>query len=282
LGSLTAFYGGVVAIGQNDIKRILAYSTISHCGFLMVLYSSGLTEYVILYLWTHGFFKSSVFLCVGDIIRFSNNNQNIRKMGGYAKFLPFTLFCIVISLLNLAGLPLFFGYLIKHSIIFSTSTLIGFFFGSFCIMACLTGCIYCFKIFYYVFYGFSRGSKNIYLNNESIYYSSIFANNSTIGGNAAITFLLLNATIILLYLSSMASMALPVRGINEVLYGPGYYKYVLYAVDSVLLNFWVVDVLIAICYVIVIYLPWQKTQARHNHLNELYTSVVFIFLVYFF
>ena len=71
--SITAALGGIGACFQSDAKRILAYSTISHCGFLMVCYSTYITEYTILYLYIHGFFKAAVFLCVGNIIRFSRN-----------------------------------------------------------------------------------------------------------------------------------------------------------------------------------------------------------------
>jgi NADH:ubiquinone oxidoreductase subunit 5 (subunit L)/multisubunit Na+/H+ antiporter MnhA subunit len=83
IGSLTACYGGCVAAVQIDIKRILAYSTISHCGFLMVLGGLLYTEYTLMYLYVHGVFKALVFLTAGNVIRFSKNNQDIRKMGLY-------------------------------------------------------------------------------------------------------------------------------------------------------------------------------------------------------
>ena len=70
VGSLTALYGGACAAFQTDLKKILAYSTISHCGFLVVLCYCKIVEYTILYLYVHGFFKAAVFMCVGNIIRF--------------------------------------------------------------------------------------------------------------------------------------------------------------------------------------------------------------------
>jgi len=82
VGSFTAFFGGLCAMYQTDIKRILAYSTISHCGFLMVSCGLFVPEYTILYLYIHGFFKAAVFLCAGNIIRLSRNNQDCRRMGG--------------------------------------------------------------------------------------------------------------------------------------------------------------------------------------------------------
>jgi len=81
IGSLTAAYGGVSAANQPDIKRILAYSTISHCGFLMVLCFTQINEFTILYLYVHGFFKACTFMCVGNVIRISKNYQDFRRMG---------------------------------------------------------------------------------------------------------------------------------------------------------------------------------------------------------
>ena len=81
IGSFTAAYGGVCAAFQSDIKKVLAYSTISHCGFLMVLCFTQINEFVILYLYVHGFFKAGVFMCVGNVIRISRNYQDFRRMG---------------------------------------------------------------------------------------------------------------------------------------------------------------------------------------------------------
>lgn len=77
----TAFFGGFAAFYQNDLKRILAYSTISHCGLLMFLTTLGSFEFTLLYLYVHGFFKAIAFLCVGNIIRFNKNYQDVRRMG---------------------------------------------------------------------------------------------------------------------------------------------------------------------------------------------------------
>ena len=119
IGSLTAAYGGICAIAQSDIKKTLAYSTISHCGFLMVLCSTQLNEFTILYLYVHGFFKAGVFMCVGNILRISCGYQDTRRMGSLFKYLPFDYFCATIGLLNLAGLPFTFGFFIKHLLLLS-------------------------------------------------------------------------------------------------------------------------------------------------------------------
>jgi len=81
IGAITAFYGGLVSAFQSDTKKTLAYSTISHCGFLMVSYSTGVLEYVILYLYVHGFFKEATFLCMGKVNRFNRNIQDFKRMG---------------------------------------------------------------------------------------------------------------------------------------------------------------------------------------------------------
>ena len=82
VGSVTAFVGGFSALFQTDLKRVLAYSTISHCGFLFVLASIGALEHTLFYLYVHGFFKASSFLCVGSILRYSHGYQDIRRLGG--------------------------------------------------------------------------------------------------------------------------------------------------------------------------------------------------------
>lgn len=119
IGALTSFYGGLSAAFQSDIKRILAYSTISHCGFLMVSFSSYLFDFTLLYLYIHGFFKAGVFLCVGNVIRFSKNYQDFKRMGGYNIFLPFECYLSCIGLLNLGGLPFSLGFYMKHLLLTS-------------------------------------------------------------------------------------------------------------------------------------------------------------------
>lgn len=83
MGALTAAYGGLVAAYQTDAKRLLAYSTISHCGFLMLLCTLGSPSHVIVYLYIHGFFKATSFLCVGNVIRFAKNYQDLGRMGNF-------------------------------------------------------------------------------------------------------------------------------------------------------------------------------------------------------
>ena len=81
VGAFTAMYGGLVAYYQTDLKRILAYSTISHCGFLIFMTTLGAVEFTLAYLYVHGFFKAIAFLCAGNLIRFCKNYQDLRRMG---------------------------------------------------------------------------------------------------------------------------------------------------------------------------------------------------------
>ena len=80
---------------QSDTKKILAYSTISHCGFLMVLVSFNIIEFTLLYLYIHGFFKAAVFMCVGNVLRITRGYQDNRRMGGLLRYLPFEYFCAI-------------------------------------------------------------------------------------------------------------------------------------------------------------------------------------------
>jgi NADH:ubiquinone oxidoreductase subunit 5 (subunit L)/multisubunit Na+/H+ antiporter MnhA subunit len=161
VGATTAFYGGLCAMFQTDVKRILAYSTISHCGFLMVLCSFRTTEYTILYLYVHGFFKAAVFMCIGNVIRFSRNYQDFRRMGGYCKYLPFECFVSTVCLFNLAGLPFSCGFFIKHLLFTSLSNSIFLYYIilTLCILASLAGLFYSYRIIFYVFFDFKKGKK---------------------------------------------------------------------------------------------------------------------------
>ncbi len=201
IGSATAAYGGIVGAYQSDIKRILAYSTISHCGFLMLLTSFFLNEYVILYLYIHGFFKATVFMCVGNVLRISKNYQDFKRMGSFFKYLPFETYIIFICLFNLSGIPFTLGFYIKHLIFLSLNSyfyLYNFIFFNIFIGA-ISGLFYSYRIFYYVFFDFKKGKKHVYNNlNKKEFFSSQFSNTSLLS-NISIILLLLFSYIISFY-----------------------------------------------------------------------------------
>lgn len=200
VGSFTAFLGGFCAFFQTDLKRILAYSTISHCGFLFFLTCFNSTEFTLIYLYIHGFFKASAFLCVGNIIRFSKNFQDIRRMGFFWKFLPFEIFMLSFCLLSLSGLPFFFGFLIKHFLFLSFDFFFQSFFSfGFIFLAAFCGIFYSFRLFYFIFFDFKKARSSAYYNYVSEVTSSDKYSNSAPGGMFSIFFLVYSAVAVSIF-----------------------------------------------------------------------------------
>ena len=202
VGSLTAAYGGVCAAAQSDIKKTLAYSTISHCGFLMVLCSTEMNEFTILYLYVHGFFKAGVFMCVGNVLRITKGYQDTRRMGGLLKYLPFEYFCATIGLLNLAGLPFTLGFFIKHILLVSLNNNI--FLYYFVIVNSLIGAVsglfYSYKLITYTFCDFKKANKSVYTPLLSVNNNSILYTNSSLMATISIFLLFLSAYITIYFL----------------------------------------------------------------------------------
>jgi NADH-quinone oxidoreductase subunit L len=118
IGAITCFAAGLMAIQQDDIKRILAYSTISQLGYMVVGIGVGATADVAMFhLFTHAFFKCLLFLCAGSIIIALHHEQDIWKMGGLLKRMPVTSLCMIIGGLALAGVPFLSGSFSKDNII---------------------------------------------------------------------------------------------------------------------------------------------------------------------
>lgn len=212
LGLLTACYGGLVAYFQFDLKRVLAYSTISHCGFLLALASFGAIDYTLLYLAVHGFFKALAFLCVGNILRFAAGYQDLRRMGQFWKYLPFECFVLILILFNLSGLPFFFGFYIKHLVV-AYAFIPGWFLlilSPLASIAAVTGLLYTFKIFYYVFFDFKKARYSIYLDSSLDEADRRYATNATLGVIYSISLLVITSYCILLILFyQKLSYALP-------------------------------------------------------------------------
>lgn len=117
IGSVTAFFLGIVALVQNDIKRIIAYSTISQLGYMTAALGASLYSLAIFHLITHAFFKALLFLCAGSIIIKCHHEQDIRKIGGLRKFMPITYMAFLYASLSLIGFPLTSGFYSKETII---------------------------------------------------------------------------------------------------------------------------------------------------------------------
>ncbi len=159
IGSITAFFMGFIAIVSHDIKRIIAYSTLSQLGYMMTAAASSAYGIAIFHLMTHAFFKALLFLGAGSVIVAMHHEQDIRKMGGLRRYLPITYVCMVIGTLAIIGFPLFSGYYSKDLIIeaVKASTLPAAPFAYFCV---LTGvfitALYSFRLLFLVFHGTSR------------------------------------------------------------------------------------------------------------------------------
>lgn len=117
IGAFTAFIGAYSAIYQNDIKKVLAYSTISQLGLMVVGIGTGATNAALFHLSTHAFFKAGLFLSAGVIIHYMHHEQDIRKLGNLRKQLPIVFITFGVCGASLAGLPFFSGFLSKDAIL---------------------------------------------------------------------------------------------------------------------------------------------------------------------
>ena len=117
IGAITAFFMALIAIVQYDIKRVVAYSTLSQLGFMTMALGAGAYSAGIFHLMTHAFFKAVLFLGAGSVIIALHHEQDMRKMGGLRKYMPITYFTMLIGALANAGFPPFAGFFSKDSII---------------------------------------------------------------------------------------------------------------------------------------------------------------------
>lgn len=163
IGSLTAFFMGLVGIVQNDIKRVVAYSTLSQLGYMTVALGVSAYSAAIFHLMTHAFFKALLFLAAGSVIIALHHEQDIRKMGGLKKYMPITYWTSLIGSLALIGFPGLSGFFSKDIIIEAVhaSSIPG---ASIAYWAVLLGvfitAFYSFRMFFLVFHGETRMDKH--------------------------------------------------------------------------------------------------------------------------
>src|SRR5262249_9000868 len=117
IGAITALLGAVIAVGQSDIKRVLAFSTVSQLGYMMLAIGVGAWPAAIFHLLTHAFFKALLFLGAGSVIHAAHHEQHIRQLGGLRRAMPVTFATFAIGMMALAGVPLFSGFWSKEAIL---------------------------------------------------------------------------------------------------------------------------------------------------------------------
>ncbi len=282
IGSLTAAYGGVCAAAQSDIKKTLAYSTISHCGFLMVLCSTEMNEFTILYLYVHGFFKAGVFMCVGNVLRITRGYQDTRRMGGLLKYLPFEYYCATIGLLNLAGLPFTFGFFIKHILLVSLDTHLYLYlfviFNS--LVGAFSGLFYSYRIINYTFGDFKKGNKVLYLNLSRINYNSKFYTNSSLAATLSIFFLFIFSYIItyFMFFYLLSGNFLFSDYMNTTLLS-NYYS-TTNSFVGYLLNFSYINITVMFIFFFLIFSKFRKIPRQHALFNMIFQ--IFILLLFLF
>jgi NADH-quinone oxidoreductase subunit L len=163
VGSITALFMGFLGIVQNDIKRVVAYSTLSQLGYMTVALGASAYSVAVFHLMTHAFFKALLFLGAGSVIMGLHHNQDIRWMGGVRKYMPITWITSLLGSLALIGMPLFSGFYSKDSIIeaVAASHLPAAGWAYFAVLAgVFITAFYSFRMYFLVFHGKERYAQN--------------------------------------------------------------------------------------------------------------------------
>ncbi|MFM7533998.1 MAG: NADH-quinone oxidoreductase subunit L [Rubrivivax sp.] len=159
IGAITALFMGFLGIIQNDIKRVVAYSTLSQLGYMTVALGASAYSVAVFHLMTHAFFKALLFLAAGSVIIGMHHDQDIRNMGGLRRHMPLTWLTALLGSLALIGTPLFAGFYSKDSIILAVeaSRLPGAGFATFAVIAgVFVTAFYSFRMYFLVFHGEER------------------------------------------------------------------------------------------------------------------------------
>ncbi len=162
IGSITALFMGFLGIIQNDIKRVVAYSTLSQLGYMTVALGSSAYSVAVFHLMTHAFFKALLFLGAGSVIIGMHHDQDIRNMGGLRKYMPITWITSLLGSLALIGTPFFSGFYSKDSIIEAVAAthIWGAGFANFAVLAgVFVTAFYSFRMYFLVFHGEERFGK---------------------------------------------------------------------------------------------------------------------------
>jgi NADH-quinone oxidoreductase subunit L len=161
IGAVTALFAGTIAITQNDIKRVLAYSTVSQLGYMFTAMGVGAYVAGIFHLMTHAFFKACLFLGSGSVIHGMHEEQDMRKMGGLRKHMPYTHWTFLVATIAIAGIPPLAGFFSKDEILWKAWSN-GFRFQWFLgfVAAGITA-FYMFRLVFMTFYGEERHDEHV-------------------------------------------------------------------------------------------------------------------------
>ena len=163
VGMLTAFFAATVALVQNDIKKIVAYSTCSQLGYMFFAAGVGAYHVAIFHLFTHAFFKALLFLGAGCVIHSFNDEQDIRSMGGVWKKIPYTYVLMIIGTLALTGFPFLSGYYSKDAIIefaYLKGSTIGYYAAAVGVITAMLTAIYSWRLIFKTFHGKYNNKEN--------------------------------------------------------------------------------------------------------------------------
>jgi NADH-quinone oxidoreductase subunit L len=159
IGAITAFFMALIAIVNYDIKRVIAYSTLSHLGYMTVALGASAYPAAMFHLYTHAFFKAALFLGAGSVIIALHHEQDMRRMGGLRKYMPITYWTVLIGGLANAAVPPFAGFFSKDAIIEAAklATVPGAGFAYLCVLAtAFVTAFYTFRLIFFAFHGKER------------------------------------------------------------------------------------------------------------------------------
>ena len=158
IGTLTAFFAATIGIAQTDIKKVLAYSTISQLGYMFMACGVGAFSAGIFHLMTHAFFKGLLFLGAGSVIHAIGGEQDMRKMGGLKSYIPWTFLTMGIATLAIAGIPPLAGFWSKDEILWKAYQVSPVYWGIGVVTAFITS-FYMFRLLFMTFFGDYRGAQ---------------------------------------------------------------------------------------------------------------------------
>jgi NADH-quinone oxidoreductase subunit L len=159
IGAITALFMGLVALTQYDIKRVVAYSTLSQLGYMTAALGASAYSAAMFHLMTHAFFKAVLFLAAGSVIIALHHEQDMRRMGGLKKYMPVTYWTLLIGAISSAGIPGFAGFFSKDAIIEAVrhSSTPGHLFAWLCVLLCVfVTAAYTFRLVFMAFHGAPR------------------------------------------------------------------------------------------------------------------------------